>query len=470
MPCAKPDNKRLEVETRSIEQVPHEERHGQAWQLGPFWFTGNFVLTTMATGFIGPASGLAALHAIIAIVLGVALGTLCMALHANQGPRLGLAQMIQSRAQFGIRGAVLPFAVVVCVYIGFNVFNLTLASQALSPVVGGPSMLWQGLFLGVAMFIAIVGHDLLHTVQRWLTYLLIGVFGLLSISALNTLELDSVQPLQPFSWAVFIAQMSAAAAYQVSYAVYVSDYSRYLPSDTPARRVIGWTYLGAATSAIWLMSLGALASSALPGNGPISYVTQLGDLIYPGFGSLAVLLAVPALVGIMAVNCYGAMLTGASALTAFRPLRPGPGARIAGIGLVGLAVYLIAIGLPEGYLESFSLFLQMMLYFLLPWSAINLTDFYLLRKGRYVIADLFDTQGIYGRWALPGILAYAGALLAMLPLASIGDYSGWMVTVLGGVDLAAPTGFAVAALLYFYLTRQRDHQRETVLWAKENQS
>lgn len=87
-----------------------------------------------------------------------------------------------------------------------------------------------------------------------------------------------------------------------------------------------------------------------------------------------------------------------------------------------------------------------------------------------MIANLFDTQGIYGRWALPGILAYAGALLAMLPLASIGDYSGWMVTVLGGVDLAAPTGFAVAALLYFYLTRQRDHQRETVLWAKENQS
>ena len=34
--------------------------------------------------------------------------------------------------------------------------------------------------IGVAVLIAIIGHDLLHSVQRMLTYLLIGVFGLLT--------------------------------------------------------------------------------------------------------------------------------------------------------------------------------------------------------------------------------------------------------------------------------------------------
>lgn len=470
MACETTAKKGLHVEARSIEHIPTGERHGKPWHLAPFWFTGNFVLTTMATGFIGPSSGLLAWQAILAIVLGVAMGTLCMALHANQGPRLGLAQMIQSRAQFGLFGAVLPFAVVVGVYVGFNVFNLTLASEALAPLLPGPAPLWQGVLLAIALFIAVVGHDLLHSVQRWLTYMLIAVFGWLTLTALGGLQLDSAQPAQAFSWAAFFGQLSVAAAYQISYAVYVSDYTRYLPADTPARRTIGWTYLGAAASAIWLMSLGALLASALPANGPIGYVKHLGDLAMPGFGTYAVLLAVPALVGIMAINCYGAMLTGASALSAMRSVPPGARPRIVGIVLVGAVIYLITLGLPASYLDSFSLFLQLMLYFLLPWSAINLTDFYLLRQGRYVIAELFDAKGIYGRWALPGMLAYLGALLAMLPFASLGGYQGWLVASLGGVDLAAPVGFLTAATLYTGFTRQRDMQRETALWRQENQA
>jgi purine-cytosine permease-like protein len=47
------------VEVRSIDYVPPSERHGKVWYQGPFWFTGNFVLATMVTGFIGPSIGLA---------------------------------------------------------------------------------------------------------------------------------------------------------------------------------------------------------------------------------------------------------------------------------------------------------------------------------------------------------------------------------------------------------------------------
>ena len=60
-----------------------------------------------------------------------------MAFHANQGPRMGLPQMIQSRAQFGIRGAVVPFIAVLFVYVGFNVFNVILATQGLQLVLPG---------------------------------------------------------------------------------------------------------------------------------------------------------------------------------------------------------------------------------------------------------------------------------------------------------------------------------------------
>lgn len=444
------------IETRTIEQVPLHERHGKAWHLAPFWFAGNFVLTTLAVGFIGPSMSLPALTAIMAIFIGVGLGTLCMALHANQGPRLGLAQMIQSRAQFGVKGAILPFAAVLLVYIGFNVFNLILAGEVLSQVLDGPTALWQLLVLLVAVAIAIVGHDLLHTVQRWLTYVLIAVFAVLSFTAVDTLQLGAMQHEPTFSWPAFLSQLSAAAAYQISYAVYVSDYSRYLPADTPARRVIGWTYLGAAASALWLMSLGALLASSITIDDPINTLRVLGDRFSPGFGTFAILVTVPALVGIMAVNCYGAMLTGATAISAIRPTNSGVGTRVAGIGVIACLIYLAVILLPAGYLDSFNLFLQLMLYFLMPWSAINLIDFYLLRKGQYLVAALFDSQGIYGRWAWPGMLAYLGALVAMVPFASLGSLEGWVVVKMGGVNLAFLVGFIAAAGLYVALTRKRD--------------
>jgi purine-cytosine permease-like protein len=67
----------------------------------------------MVTGFIGPSLGLSLARSVAAVVLGTCFGTFFMAFHANQGPRMGLPQMIQSRAQFGVRGAILPFAAVV---------------------------------------------------------------------------------------------------------------------------------------------------------------------------------------------------------------------------------------------------------------------------------------------------------------------------------------------------------------------
>jgi nucleobase:cation symporter-1, NCS1 family len=34
---------------------------------------------------------------------------------------------------------------------------------------------------------------------------------------------------------------------------------------------------------------------------------------------------------------------------------------------------------------------------MIPWTAINLTDYYVVRRGRYVIEDIFKTDGRYGR-------------------------------------------------------------------------
>jgi len=450
----------FKIETRSIDYVPRTERHGKVWHQGPFWFTGNFVLTTMVTGFTGASLGLAFIYSLMAIIIGVCLGTFCMAFHANQGPRMGLPQMIQSRAQFGLRGAIVPFLAVIFVYIGFNVFNVILATDAINTVIPGARAPWYLAMIAVAVFIAIIGHDLLQAVQRWLTYLMITVFGVLTSSAVLTLTPDSALSAPQFSWSAFLIQLSAAAGYQISYSVYVSDYSRYLPHDTCAKKVIAWTYLGAAGSAMWLMSLGAFLGSALPCPDGIGSVREVGNQLFPGFGTFTVLVAVPALVGIMSVNCYGAMLTGISAIDGFRPINPGLKGRVLGIGLVAIVIFLVATAIPDSYLESFNTFVLMMLYFLIPWTAVNLTDFYMVRKGRYAISELFNPDGIYGSWSMPGIASYILGVLAMVPFMSLSFFQGPAAEWLGGADITLFIGLIVSSLVYWLLSRTRNAKAE----------
>lgn len=461
MATTQPTSGRPVVEVRSIDYVPPNERHGKVWHQAPFWFTGNFVLTTMVTGFIGPAAGLAVGWSVLAAVLGASFGTLFMCFHANQGPTMGLPQMIQSRAQFGSRGAIVPFLAVVFVYIGFNVFDVILASDGLDTVLPAPNVLWYVVLIVVSVVIAVVGYDLMMLVQRWLTYLLIVVFGILTIYAALTLNMGAaIDGGGSFSWGIFLVQFAAAAGYQISYAVYVSDYSRYLPEDTPAPKVIWYTYLGAAGSAIWLMSLGAMLGSALPQPDAVAAVQSVGNDLLGGFGTFTVVVSAIALTTIMSVNAYGAMLTSASGIDAFRPLKPTVRLRIVGIVVISAIVFVVALAIPADYLDSFNNFVLLMLYFLVPWTAVNLVDFYFVRHGHYAITEIFNPHGIYHRWSWRGLTAYFVGLLCMVPFVSLTFWQGPATEALGGADISFAIGLIVGGGLYFLLTRTLDLSAE----------
>ena len=348
------------------------------------------------------------------------------------------------------------------VYVGFNVFNVILATQSLQLVLPGGAGFWYPTLIILAVALAVVGYDLLHFVQRWLTYLMIAVFGLLTISALTNLDAGSAIPDGGFSWASFLITFGAAAGYQISYAVYVSDYSRYLPSDVSAKGVISWTYAGAAASAVWLMSLGALFGSSIVEPDAIGSIQQTGNALFGGFGTFVAVISVPALVSIMAINFYGAMLTGASAVDGFVPLKPNLRSRVVGIVVVAVVAYVVALVIPDDYLGSFNNFVLMMLYFLIPWTAVNLVDFYFVRRGHYAIAEIFKPSGIYGRWSWRGLVAYVLGFAIMVPFITTTFYEGFGAKWLGGADISFAVGLLVTGLLYFWLCRGIDLDAEAV--------
>lgn len=454
-----PDNPGSIIESRSIDVVPLSERHGKVWHQGPFWFAGNFVLTTLVVGFAGPTMDLSLGFSILAVVLGVGFGTFFMAFHANQGPTMGLAQMIQSRAQFGSRGALLPFTATVFVYVGFLVFDTILVTEGIG-IAPEATWFWYPVIIAASIIIAVIGHDLLHLIQRWMTYILIAVFGVITVFAFihyPNAAIDAHAAVNTAGWTAsgFLVQFSLSAGYNISYSVYVSDYTRYLPPNSSAPKLIGSVYAGAGLSAVWLMSLGALLATYIPDADPISTLREVGDMIVPGFGTIAVLVSSLALISIMGVNAYGAMLTGASAIDGFKPMKPTVRLRAVSLVIVGIVTLIIALAIPDDYLDSFNSFVGLMLYFLIPWTAVNLVDFYLVRRGRYALADIVHGDGVYGRWAWKGLTAYAAGFLAMIPFFSLSFYTGPIAAKIDGADMSFAIGLLVSGLIYFILTRTR---------------
>ncbi|MEU0971247.1 cytosine permease [Streptomyces sp. NPDC005917] len=452
------------LEVRSIDYVPLDERHGKLWHLGPLWFMSNAQIATLAVGLISITEGGNLIWSLLAIVAGTLIGTFFMAFHSAQGPQLGLPQMIQSRPQFGYVGALLVWLFAYVQYAGFNVFNTILAGDALNTTIHGSVKLWVVVVTLIALVVALVGYDIIHKAERFLTYTFLVVFGIFTVGVLVTLHYPAGSfDLGAFKWTPFLAQFGVVAGYQISWAIYVSDYSRYLPPDVTVRKTFYWTYFGSALGGIWLMGLGTLlAAWAGDSFDTISTINAAGDKIFDGFGAIVLLFSTLGLISVTALNMYGGSLTLISAIDSFKRVRPTLGVRLVTIGVTAALSLVGALAATSDFLTNFNNFLLLVLYLFIPWTSVNLMDYYVVRRGHYAIAEIFKPDGIYGRWGWRGIISYLVGFAVMVPFFSVGTlYVGPAAKALGGADISLFVGLPVSALLYWWLSRSIDVEAET---------
>jgi NCS1 family nucleobase:cation symporter-1 len=457
------------VEVRSIDYVPLNERHGKVWSQGPLWFMSNAQIATLAVGTFSVVGGGNLIWSLISIIAGALLGTFFMAFHCAQGPQLGLPQMIQSRPQFGYVGALLVWLFAYLQYAGFNIFNTILAGDALHVTVHGSSDLWIVVSTVLAAVIALVGYDLIHGVERWLTVGFLVIFGILTIAVFALPFPAGSFDLGDFKWTPFLIQFGAVAGYQISWAIYVSDYSRYLPPTVTIRKTFLWTYWGSSLGAIWPMCLGAaLATWAGASFDTIGSLKAAGDTAFDGFGDAVLIFSVLGLISVTALNMYGGSLTLISAIDSFKRVRPTSTVRIVTILFTAVLSVIPALVSGENFLTNFEDFLLLILYLFIPWTAVNLVDYYIVRRGHYAIADIFNPHGMYGRWGWRGIVSYLVGFGAMLPFLSTSKYTGFVADALNGADVSLFIGLPVAGVLYYVLARSIDVETETRIALEED--
>lgn len=93
---------------------------------------------------------------------------------------------------------------------------------------------------------------------------------------------------------------------------------------------------------------------------------------------------------------------------------------------------------------------------LIPWTAVNLVDYYLLRHGDYDIDSLFAKDGgVYGRFNWTAIACYVLGIALQIPFLSTTLWVGPIATSLGGVDISWLVGLAVICPLYYVLMRAK---------------
>lgn len=445
------------IETRSIDYIPESERHGNVLSQFTLWFGGNLQITAIVTGALTVVLGGDVVWSLIGLLVGQILGAGIMALHAVQGPRLGLPQMITCRTQFGVYGAVIPLVLVCVMYIGFSASGTVLAGQALAHLANISDRAGIIGFGLIIIVVATLGYRLIHGLGKVASVVGVLTFIYLFFRLLLENDIGALLSNNHFSLANFLLAMSLSSSWQIAFCPYVSDYSRYLPRNVSAGKIFFAVFAGTALGTQLSMTLGviaaALAGKAFSGN-EVGYIVGLGSS-----GTLALVLYFSICFGkitFTTLNAYGSFMSLTTIVCGFRQTATiSKAGRITFIVCMVLISCTIAMLSAPSFLKSFTQFLLFLLAFFVPWSAMNLMDYYFITRGHIDIPALSDPDGRYKRWNLMGIATYVAGVLIQLPFISNGFYSGSLVYLFDGNDISWIIGWVFTALCWL-LVNQRN--------------
>ncbi|MCE0488279.1 purine-cytosine permease family protein [Ornithinimicrobium sediminis] len=373
------------------------------------WLAANMVVTTLLTGTLF-VPGVSYATALLMILTGTLVGGAVLILVGRIGTRTGLPTMVLTRGSFGRRGGYLPAAFNLIVLMGWAWVQALLAGITLNYVVERATgfsnpVLFAVIAQTIVVLLALFGHLGIQRVEPWLAVIMVAVAGYVFYTAFSTFGVSEFLaiPAQP-EVITTIVVFDIVVATAISWTVLSADFNRHAMSERAG--VVG-TAIGYTASTFTAMALGATALGYvfLEGGEPIPFDPTV---IVERFG---VPLAIIIFISVMATNTmvvYGMVMS-------YLNVRPKDNFLVAAL-VIGLISIVGATW--QGLLERFIDFLFLISGLFVPVFAILLVDYYILRRGRYIFADLVkDRGGAYWysgglnpvallSWAVGAALAY----------------------------------------------------------------
>jgi len=428
-----------QVERFGIEFIPEEERHGSPRRVFTLWFAANLTIADYVIGVLCTnVFGLSVLEAIPVLLFGNVLGGLFLGLSAAMGPSLGFPQMFSSRASFGRRGNYFMGGLNWISTVGWFTVNTILGSEAVQALLPSSNFVADAAVLvALQVLLAVYGHDLIHLFEKAMSAVLGVLFLWLFVLTLphmgDALSFSPHPPGVGASIGALGTVLAVSFSYIMSWSPYASDYSRYLPSSTRRSRVALLALAGGAAASFGVELVGALIGSLTRS---LDYFTALGAFASP-FGGLAILAVILGAVAANALNIYTNAL---SALVL--DIRSRRWKMVVLGGIVGLALAVLGGRNFEPFYENFLLGLD---YWITPWLAIVLVDFYLAR--RTTVERCMNARSWEGGALAVYSLSLAASVPFMVPALNLGFPFGSLSWIFGGADFSYFVSFAIASLL-----------------------
>lgn len=425
------------LEARGITRVLPEEKHdislmGYA-QMCILWFSVNVTVNNLAVGFLGPlAFNLGWVDSVLLTVFGCALGSVPTSYTSTWGAESGNRTLIVARYVMGYWPAKLIAILNAILMVGYGVISCIIAGQMLSAVNGGHMTIIVGIIIAALIIgvVAIFGMAVLHVYERWAfipqviaLFVLIGAAG----PHFNT-ALQSSAPVTGTAGEITANRLSFFAlqySVPVGWAAAGSDFYVYYPTHTSKRLTFLMTWLGLASSFIFvnIIGVGLGCGVAITPAWQTAYATSSGALLLAGYGGL---------------GGFGGFCTVILALSAIQNNIPGTYAAAIDMQILGrhfkavprwlwvvavvIVEFVCGVAGRDHLFDIFENFLALMGYWISIFVTIMLEEHVLFRRLRGVP---FDWSAWEDRKRLPLGVAALVAFLIGWAGAIIGMYQAW---------------------------------------------
>src|SRR5438477_5137003 len=444
----------LSIEGRGIEPIPETARYGSLGRIFTVWFTPNLVPAAFFIGTLAAADFLKIgfVTGVLAIVVGNLVGSILVGILGTMGPQTGMAQMPLARAAYG-KSIVIPGLLNWLSCIGWDGINSIFGAAALSLLTGLPFFVSLLIIVILQAALGVIGYEAIHTFEKYMALVLGAMFVVLTIAIFgqaSTGRTDGFTGADQLG--AFILFSTICASFVLAWALYASDYSRYLPQNT-SRFGIFWITVAALTlSAGWIEVLGLAVADKATGESVDVIHSILGGGLIGGLAMIAIALGT---VAVNALNDY----TGSLSLLAAGIRVP----RVASAFVVAVLGFFFTLYLNSGdFGGKFTGYLLFLSYWIAPWAAVLLVD-WMRRGGRVDANRLMRFAGLPS-----GFLALASLIIgfvASLPFQQStfgeelhGSYPFLPINVISDsnlhyADIAYVVGFVVAAVIYWLGSR-----------------
>jgi len=431
-----------------IDPVPAAHRVLGFADFSVLWGDLGIGLLVMLTGtFLIP--GLSLGSAVLAIVVGSALGCLLLAFVGAIGSDSGVPTMVLLRPVLGLRGSYLPTALNALQLLGWTIFEFVVMGVAANTIgsrLFGASRysLWTGVFAAIVILMGIGGP--VGFVRQWLekfaVWIALGTGIWLAYHLVSSNDMASLWRRSGDGSLPFWVAVDLVIALPISWLPLVADYNRFARSSS---RAFWGTALGFFVTSLWFLVMGA---TLMLGSGvsqdPKDFATAIA--LIAGWGALLILLA---------DETHNAWADLYSSALSLQNVFPKAKQRWLIVGL-GIACFLVAANLDITRYQSF---LFLIGSFFIPLFGVLVADYFVVNRRHYHVEDIYSggADGKGGRsyssrgiavWVV-GALVYhvtnPGTLASFVP--------GWQALVpapLTAIGGSIPS-FVIPFLLYSIL-------------------